>query len=145
MNIQIIAALAALVSVVGSPAFAKGPFDGGNPLLCTVAQLHECSPHRGCQLVPVETADDIRHLSFDFKAKTVRLADWDPGLTSSIGRVDTVDDSLIVQGIDAGDSEAVDGGGWTLSLNRSYGTMALTVSGRDVAFVGMGSCITAPK
>ena len=141
MKIQIIGAIAALVSVVGSPAFAKDSFDGGSPLLCTVAQLHECNAHAGCQLVPVETAEDIRHLSFDFKAKTVRLAHWEAGLTSSIDRVETIDDSLVVQGIDAGDAKAVDGAGWSLSVNKTYGTMVMTVSGRDFAFVGVGSCV----
>ena len=143
MNIQFGGLLAAVVFMAASPAFAKNAFDGRTPLLCTIAQLHECNPHAGCQLVPVETAADVRHLSFNFKNKTVRLAHWDPGLTSSIDGVDTIDDNLVVQGMDPGDEEAVDGAGWTLSVNKTYGTMVMTVSGRDVAFVGMGSCIAA--
>ena len=143
MNILIGGLLVAAVLVAAEPALAKGPFDGKAPLLCTVAQFHECSPHAGCQLVPVQTAADVRHLSFNFKNKTVRLAHWDPGLTSSIERADSIDDNLVVQGMDPGDKEAVDGAGWTLSVNKTYGTMVLTVSGRDVAFVGMGSCIPA--
>ena len=143
MNIQFGGLLAAVVFMAASPAFAKNAFDGRTPLLCTIAQLHECNPHAGCQLVPVETAADVRHLSFNFKNKTVRLAHWDPGLTSSIDGVDTIDDTLVVQGMDPGDEEAVDGAGWTLSVNKTYGTMVMTVSGRDVAFVGMGSCIAA--
>ena len=141
MKIQIIAALATIVSLVGSPAFGKDTFDGGSPLLCTVAQLHECNAHSGCQLVPVETSEDIRHLSLDFKAKTIRLAHWDPGLSSSIDRVETIDDNLMVQGIDAGDPKTIDGAGWSLSVNKTYGTMVMAVAGRDVAFVGVGSCV----
>ncbi len=143
MNIQFSGLLAAVILVFASPAIAKDAFDGRSPLLCTVAQLHECSAHAGCGLVPVEAADDIRHLNFDFKAKTVRLDHWDAGLTSSIDQVGTVDDNLVVQGKDAGDAAETDGAGWTLSLNKTYGTMVMTVSGRDVAFVGMGSCIVA--
>ena len=94
-------------------------------------------------MVPVATASDIRHLSFDFKAKTVQLEHWDAGLTSKIDRVATIDHSLVVQGIDEGSASEVDGAGWTMTVNQHYGTMIMTVSGADVGFVGIGSCVKA--
>lgn len=120
-------------------------FDAETPVLCTVAQLYECDSSIGCELVPPQTAEDIRHLTFNFEQKTLRLEHWDPGLTSAIHRSEVVDDNLVVQGTDAGRVGQVDGAGWSMSLNRSYGTMVMTVSGRDVAFVGTGSCIPAAE
>ena len=143
MKIQIGGLLAVVVFVFTPQAFAKRPFDGAQGLLCTVSQLHECTSHAGCERVPVVAADDIRYVNFDLKNKTARLAHWDPGLTSSINTLSTVDDNLLLQGTDAGDTGTDDGAGWTMSLNSTYGTMVLTVSGRDVAFVGMGSCVPA--
>jgi len=35
----------------------------------------------------------------------------------------------------------MDGGGWTIAVNQTYGTMILTVAGHDVAFVGIGACV----
>lgn len=141
-KLQLYGLVAVLVSAPTVMANAADRFDGTGSLVCTVHRLYECDGYLGCQLVPAATADDIRHLEFDFADKTVRLEHWDAGLTSSIDRVATVDENLIVQGVDSGHAMQADGAGWTLSVDRKYGTMVLTVSGRDVAFVGLGSCVS---
>lgn len=145
MRPTILQALIAGALVVPGLAAAAPLFDDTTPVVCTVAQLHECDATIGCELVPPQAAEDIRHLTFNFKQKTLRLEHWDPGLTSAINRSEMVDDNLIVQGTDAGRVGQVDGAGWSMSLNRSYGTMVMTVAGRDVAFVGTGSCVPAPR
>jgi len=53
-----------------------------------------------------------------------------------------VNGKLILQGTDAGLKDEANGGGYTMSINQTYGNMVLTVAGQDVAFVGMGACIT---
>ena len=141
MKVQLYCLITTAFVTLSGTALAADAFDGKKPLLCTVQQLHECDAHSGCALVPVTVSEDIRHLSFDFKKKTVQLDHWDPGVSSSIERVESVDEMLIVQGLDSGRVSEADGGGWAMSVNRNYGTMVMTVSGAGVAFVGLGSCI----
>ena len=144
-KIQLYGLLAAVVITPSITAYAADRFDGKSSLVCTVHQLHECDAHGGCQLVPEETADDIRHLDFNFSDKSVHTEHWDAGGGSSIDRVETVNNILVIQGMDSGNTLDTDGAGWTVSVNRRYGTMVMTVSGHDVAFIGLGSCITADR
>jgi hypothetical protein len=62
-------------------------------------------------------------------------------LTSSITGSAVVQDKLVLQGTDSGLKGEPGGGGWSMSINQTYGTMILTTTAQDVAFVGMGACI----
>ncbi len=78
----------------------------------------------------------------DIGKHTIRIEHLDADLTSPITTTEVVQGKLLLQGTDSGlKAEEVGGGGFTLSINQTYGNMILTVAGHDVAFVGMGGCI----
>lgn len=117
------------------------PFDGKTNLTCTVQQLFECDSFAGCRAVAEDVAYPIRHLDVDMGKRTVKIEHLDSDLTSPISRTDVVNDKFILQGTDPGLKGEMNGGGYTMSINQTYGNMILTVAGQDVAFVGMGACI----
>jgi len=122
-------------------AASTAPFDGKTNLTCTVQQLFECDSYAGCRAVGEDVAYPIRHLDVDVGKKTVAIEHIQTNLTSSITNSTVVQDKLVLQGADSGIKGEPGGGGWTMSVNQTYGTMILTTTGNDVAFVGMGACI----
>lgn len=119
-------------------------FDGKNNLVCTTTEVYECDALHACQALGAEDAHDVRHLNVDFRRKTVTLDHIDSAHVSKIDRVETVDGKLVLQGIEDGVEDQVDGGGWTMSIDNRYGTLVFTVAGGSVAFVGLGGCTAAP-
>ena len=138
---NLIAALC--VAVTSTVAWAGDAFDGKTNLLCTVQQLHECDSFTGCRALDVDVALPLQHLAVDFKNRAVALHGLEADLSSSISGVASIEGQLIVQGTDTGLKDETDGGGWTMAINQTYGSLLLTVAGHDVAFVGMGNCVTA--
>ena len=132
-------ALLGLSSIAGAATF-----DGKTNLTCTVQQLHECDSFSGCAPLDADYAAPLRHLDVDFKRGSVQLEAIKAQLSSPIASTQVVEGKLIVQGTDKGlDSDAEDGGGWSMAINQRYGTMILSVAGQDVAFVGFGACVPA--
>lgn len=142
MKVLSLAPVLIVLSAAAAPtASAATPFDGKTNLVCTVQQLFECDSYAGCRAVAQDVAYPIRHLSVDVAKKSVTIEHIESNLTSAITNTAVVQDKLVLQGTDAGLKGEPGGGGWTMSVNRNYGTMILTTTGEDVAFVGMGACI----
>ncbi len=129
----------------GSAGAASAPaataFDGKTNLTCTVQQLFECDSFAGCRAVPQDVAFPIRHLDVDVGKRTVTIEHLQSNLASPILRSEVVQGKLLLQGTDGGLKGEPSGGGWTMSVNQTYGSMILSIAGDDVAFVGMGACI----
>ncbi len=133
-----------LACLGAAPSFAApsgAPFDGKTNLICTVQQLFECDSYAGCRAVGEDVAFPIRHLDVDVSKRTIRIEHLEADLTSPISNSEVVQGKLLLQGTDSGIKGETGGGGYTLSINQTYGNMILTVAGQDVAFVGMGACI----
>jgi hypothetical protein len=131
-----------LLALASASSQAAG-FDGKTSLLCTATEVYECDAANTCALLPGPDLQDIRHLKVDMTQKTVTLAHVETGLSSHIDRLDTVDGKLIMQGIEDGRPDEIDGGGWTMSIDQTYGTMVFTQAGGSAAFVGFGGCVPA--
>jgi hypothetical protein len=142
MRNTIVPGLAVLFAGIGSLA-AAATFDGKHNLLCTTTEVYECDPAQACRVLQHADAHDIRHMKLDFKNKSVNLDHIASDHTSRIDRVEIVDGKLVLQGIEDGNEDDVDGGGWTISIDDRYGNMVFTVAGEGVAFVGMGGCVSA--
>ena len=135
-----------LVVCLSTSAFAASggsgaPFDGKTNLVCTVQQLFECDSYAGCRTVAEDVAFPIRHLDVDVGKRAIKIEHLEADLTSPITNSEVVQGKLLLQGTDSGLKGESGGGGYTLSINQMYGNMILTVTGQDVAFVGMGACI----
>jgi hypothetical protein len=139
--LPLFACLGAAPSFAASGGSSGAPFDGKTNLVCTVQQLFECDSYAGCRAVGEDVAFPIRHLDVDVSKRMIRIEHLEADLTSPISNSEVVQGKLLLQGTDSGIKGETGGGGYTLSINQTYGNMILTVAGQDVAFVGMGACI----
>lgn len=139
--LPLLACLGLASSFAASGGSSGAPFDGKTNLVCTVQQLFECDSYAGCRAVGEDVAFPIRHLDVDVGKRTIRIEHLEADLTSPITSNEVVQGKLLLQGTDSGIKGEAGGGGYTLSINQTYGNMILTVAGQDVAFVGMGACI----
>lgn len=116
-------------------------FDGSKPLLCASTSVIECDPLAGCMQVMPESIGAPQFLRVDAKAKEVKTmrATGDKRSTT-IERMEQVDDKLIMQGAEDGVEGVRDGLGWTLAISADSGKMVLTASGDQVGFVIFGAC-----
>ena len=133
-------ALAGFVATASAASF----FDGKRPLLCSVHQLFECDAPNACMAVTPEQIGGVSHLNIDFKNKAITRAGVDSKQTSTIDSVETIDNKLILSGIEDGEAEVRDGAGWTISIMDPEGTMVLAVAGDGFAVVGLGACVPKP-
>ena len=127
---------------VASPAYA-GPFNGSEPLLCSVHRLFECDPPNGCIAVTPGEVRGVSHLDINFAAKTITRAETDSTQRSAIRHVEMVDGKLVIQGSEDGIPDARDGAGWTISVMDPEGTMVLATAADGFGIIGLGAC--APK
>jgi hypothetical protein len=141
MNLRSLVGVWILASAPLAFAAQSTPFDGKTNLTCTVQQLFECDSFAGCRAVAEDVAYPIRHLDVDVGKKSVTIEHIQTSLTSTITSSAVVQDKLVLQGTDSGLKGEPGGGGWSMSINQTYGTMILTTTAQDVAFVGMGACI----
>jgi len=141
MKLRSLSLVLAVLCTGSAVAATSAPFDGKTNLVCTVQQLFECDSYAGCRAVAEDVAYPIRHLDVDVGKKAVTMEHIESNLTSAITSSAVVQDKLVLQGTDSGLKGEPGGGGWSMSINQAYGTMILTTTGQDVAFVGMGACI----
>jgi len=128
--------------VLSTPLLAAG-FDGKTNLLCTATEIYECDAAHGCRVLDAENAYHMQHLMVDVKNKNISLAHLETGFSSTIERVETVEDKLVFQGIEAGTPDQGDGGGWTVTVDNRYGSMVFAMSGNGYSFNGFGGCVPA--
>ena len=129
------------VCVVPFSAVA-GDFDGSRPLLFSVIKVFECTPEGGCTEVTAGSIALPQFLRIDLEKKTITPAatgDQKPG--SEIKRMEIIDGKLILQGAEDGVENVKDGLGWTMAVSEDTGTVVLTASGEQVAFVVFGACL----
>lgn len=117
--------------------------DGSEPVICATVDVMECMPGGSCQRVGAEEVGMPRFIRVDFAAKQIMYVHPDgEDVSSEIERSETVDGRLVLQGAEDGFEEVRDGIGWSLSIGQESGSMVLTGSGAEVAFVVFGACTT---
>ena len=137
-----------LIGLIGLSVFMSsltvwaGDFDGSRPLLFSVSSAMECTPDNGCRAVTVDSVDLPRFLKIDLKKKTIGPAsESDTRPASTIERMERVDGKLILQGAEDGYESVRDGLGWTIAISEATGSVVMTASGDQVAFVVFGACL----
>lgn len=111
-----------------------GSFDGSRPLLCATIETVECSAGADCVLGTAESIEVPQFLRIDFSGKVITAERPDNTiLNTGITGMQTLDDRLILQGTD-------NGMGWTISIARDSGKMAVAVSGNAIGFIVFGAC-----
>ncbi len=138
---RFLAACLGVVAVLGMTSGAQAAVDGSEPVICASVNIMECVPDGTCQRINAEEAGIPRFLRVDFAGQRItRTRPNGDDVSSQIERSETVDGRLILQGAEDGFKGVSDGIGWSLSIDEETGSMVITGSGEDVAFVIFGAC-----
>lgn len=129
----IVCSLALTASLVAAGASAQA-FDGSQPLLCASVETIGCGPGEGCAASTAEELNVPRFLRIDFAKGLVRTSrsEGEERMTQ-IHDMEQNDEALILQGVEGGY-------GWSMTITRATGKMALSVAGDRAAFVIFGAC-----
>ena len=134
---------ATLLFAIALPASAEDYFDGSHTLLCTIARLVECTPASGCAPVTAEDVDAPNYFLVDFTKKIlVTTRAHEERRESAIENMETVDDKLILQGIEDGREDVPnDGAGWSMAVNDDDGGMVISAVTDGAVVSGLGWCV----
>ena len=105
-------------------------FDGSKALICASADAHACDPGEVCLRGLPEYIGMPEFMRIDFARKTIA----GPKRTTEIRHMDKSADQLLLQGTELGY-------GWTIALDKTDGSMSLTLVNREDVFVVFGHCI----
>jgi hypothetical protein len=142
MNRLICAMVAPLAASLVAGCTPEDPFSGSRPLLCTPAQIFQCTRAENCVTVAAEDVGAPDYFLLDVAAGllvTTRASA--ERRESSIERMKRVGDVLFVQGIEDGRADQPDGVGWSISLNDDDGSMAASVVTDGAAIMFLGACV----
>lgn len=121
------------VYALASNAVAES-FDGSKPLLCATVETIECGPHAECQYGTADSLGFPQFLHIDTGKKAIG-ADKPDGtrLNATISSISKLDDRLVLQGVE-------NSLGWSVSISRATGRIAVAIAGDDVTFMVFGAC-----
>ncbi len=140
-----LATLAISLAVIAVSAQASA-LDVSRPFICSSNEVFQCDGEAGCQRTTADAIDGPALLLVDTEKNEIRpLPQREAGPTSTIERMESVDNKLILQGAEDGREGVRDGLGWTLAVAEDTGHMVLTASGENVGFVIFGVCVALPK
>ena len=130
------------LAVAAGPAMAADKGVKPNTLICAMSNYYECTFEKGCRETTSEEINAPRFFKIMLDKKSVSPLGQSPlGQTESkIVSMEKVEDMIILQGVEAGDSDKPDGAGWTASISIETGKIVLTASGMEIGFVGTGAC-----
>ena len=126
-----------VASIFGVTALAAG-FDGSAPLICSFGQVVECDAGSKCRVVSHDSVDAPDFVKLDFRNKQM--------VSTTAGEDSPADDiivtdlttHLIVQGTQgSGQGNAL---GYSLSIDKATGQMAVAGAGENAGFVIFGAC-----
>ena len=118
-----------------SPVFAGDVIDGTKPLLCATIEALDCDPGTPCERGIPEIMGAPQFLRIDFAKNEIA----GPQRASKIRSMVKDDDQIVLDGY-----LQEMGMGWTVALDRSKGSMRITVVSYDATFIFFGACTTIP-
>ncbi len=130
---------ACLGLLAASPANAD--LDGSEMLICSVAEVYECNLDDGCMDLSADTVEIPSLFRIDFGQGTITGRLDDGSERESMARhKETLENKLVMQGVEQGYEGERDGSAWSLTITQDTAEMALTASGDETGFVFLGSC-----
>jgi hypothetical protein len=124
------AALAAAAVATGAT------FDGSAPLSCRAQSGHDCLP-ASARCSPLKRETDIEPVfQIDFTGKTIHSPYRKSLLRAA--HVTTNAESIVMQGTDLAFA-------WSALINKTTGTLTVSVADREGAYVVFGQCELAAK
>jgi hypothetical protein len=115
--------------------------DGGKPLVCSVAEVYECSLDAGCLDLSADIVEIPALFRLDFaKGEIVGTLDDGSERKSVARHKEILESKLVMQGVEQGWEGERDGSAWSVTVTQDTAEMALTASADETAFVFLGSC-----
>jgi hypothetical protein len=105
-------------------------FDGSKRLICATVEVHTCDPGETCLRGLPDDVGVPRFMRIDFSEKTIA----GPKRTTPIRYIDSGGDQILMQGTELGYA-------WTVVLDKTDGSMSMTLVSRDETFAVFGYCI----
>ena len=122
----------------GSSA-ATAAIEAKGALVCGIFEVHECISGQGCENVqPEEIGIRSRFLTVDFKKKEIRARGTER--KTKFDSVTEIGNKLLFAGAESGERVEQDGVGYSLAITKDSGSMVLSATGDDVAFIVFGAC-----
>jgi hypothetical protein len=122
------AALALALAMVSATLHAAD-FDGSKPLICATIEAHDCDPGVTCDRMLPSELGAPQFLRVDFAKKTIA----GPQRTTSIRFIDNDTTQILMQGTEFGYA-------WTVVLDKTSGTLSMSLLNREDTLVLFGSC-----
>jgi hypothetical protein len=121
-------------------------FDGSQPLIGTSDRIIEINQFKIIDGVDPSTAGIPKKFLIDFKTNTLRPSkDSIIRKTITFNRVDHIENTMVMQGIDSGIEGVDDAVAWSLTISKKDGKAVLAASGDGVAYVVFGALTIAGK
>lgn len=113
---------------------AAETFDGSKTLLCASVETVECGPQADCKYGTADSLGFPQFLEIDTQKKRISATRPDGTILNAVvTSVSRLDDRLALQGIE-------NSLGWSISINRTTGRMAVAIAGDQVIFSVFGAC-----
>ena len=104
-------------------------FDGSKPLICAPVEAYDCVPNDTCTSGTPQQIGLPSFLRINVKEKTVQGTTR----TTAIKLIEQTDTQILMMGTELGM-------GWSMSLDRQSGNVAISMTSRDGSAVMFGSC-----
>lgn len=130
--------LAAFVTGLFGTSIAAADFDGSEPLICSFGQVVECDAGTECRAVSHKSVDAPDFVKLDFaKNEMISMTAGEDSPASDISVTDLAT-HLVVQGSQGnGQGNTL---GYSLSIDKVTGEMAVAGAGEKAGFVIFGAC-----
>lgn len=120
---------------------AQAGIAGDKPLICSVAEVYECTLDEGCVDRSADSVDVPALFHVDFSTGEISgLLDDGSERRSKARHKEIFEQKLVMQGIEQGYEGERDGSAWSLTITQDTQEMALTSSTDETGFVFLGSC-----
>jgi len=125
---SVLAGASAALLCSATAAFSAD-FDGSKRLICATVDAHACDPGETCLRGLPDDIGVPRFMRIDFAAKTIA----GPIRTTQIRFLDNSADQILMQGTELGYA-------WTVVIDKSDGTLSMTLVNRDDTYTVFGYC-----
>lgn len=112
--------------------------DTSKTILCASLEVLECVDGEGCEGVRPEEVSAPTFMRINVKKKEVSASVERP--PTRIDHIEEVENRLVMQGVEDGREDEIDGAGWTISIDKSTARMVATVTVDQAAIVIFGAC-----
>ncbi len=141
MKKRILLCIAVLGIFVAPITAMAGDTDISKELTCAAVKVFECTADNGCQEVTANAIDMPQMFRFDLKAKTVTGIINGKKRTTKIEYSENIDGKLMLYGAEDGQETSKDGVAWNGVIDEMSGSLVVSASGDNIAFVIFGACI----